>query len=104
MDMCEKARIQILCKFQDPQHRLRLLSSPLIGHDLRVKAMRSSPIGQYVRPPPVDKKSLFMCVIVVQVRGEVNIAAPYDKMPVFQKGGTIIPRRERVRRYFTFLT
>lgn len=33
-----------------------------------------------------------------EVRGEVNIAAPYDKMPVFQKGGTIIPRRERVRR------
>jgi hypothetical protein len=35
---------------------------------------------------------------LMQMRGEVNIAAPYDKIPVFQKGGTIVPRRERVRR------
>jgi hypothetical protein len=35
---------------------------------------------------------------LLQMRGEVNIAAPYDKIPVFQKGGTIVPRRERVRR------
>jgi len=30
--------------------------------------------------------------------GAQNIAAPYDKVPVFQRGGTIIPKRERVRR------
>jgi len=38
-----------------------------------------------------------------EMRGEVNIAAPYDKIPVFQKGGTIVPRRERVRRSSTLM-
>ena len=28
----------------------------------------------------------------LDVHGEVNVAAPYDKIPVYQKGGTIIPR------------
>lgn len=30
--------------------------------------------------------------------GAQNIAAPYDKVPVYQRGGSIIPKRERVRR------
>jgi alpha 1,3-glucosidase len=34
----------------------------------------------------------------LELQGEHNYAAPYDKIPVFQRGGTIIPRRERVRR------
>jgi len=37
------------------------------------------------------------------VHGEVNVVAPYDKIPVFQKGGTIIPRRERIRRSATLM-
>jgi len=32
------------------------------------------------------------------VAGELTIKAPYDKIPVFQRGGTIITRRHRVRR------
>ena len=27
-----------------------------------------------------------------EVKGEVNFAAPYDRIPVFQRGGTIIPK------------
>lgn len=34
----------------------------------------------------------------LDVSGSMNYAAPYDKIPVFQRGGTIIPRRDRVRR------
>lgn len=30
--------------------------------------------------------------------GAVNVAAPYDKIPVFQRGGTIVPKRTRIRR------
>lgn len=32
------------------------------------------------------------------INGELNIKAPYDKIPVFQRGGTIIPRKHRIRR------
>lgn len=32
------------------------------------------------------------------VAGEVTIQAPYEKIPVFQRGGTIIPRKHRIRR------
>jgi len=32
------------------------------------------------------------------VKGAVNYPAPYDVVPVFQRGGTIVPKRERVRR------
>jgi len=38
-----------------------------------------------------------------EAHGDVNVAAPYDKIPVFQKGGTIIPRRERIRRSATLM-
>merc|ERR1712034_269780 len=34
----------------------------------------------------------------LDVSGSMNYAAPYEKIPVFQRGGTIIPKRERVRR------
>jgi len=34
----------------------------------------------------------------LDISGSSNYAAPYEKIPVFQRGGTIIPRRERVRR------
>jgi alpha 1,3-glucosidase len=37
------------------------------------------------------------------VHGEMNFAAPYDKIPVFQRGGTIVPRRERIRRSATVM-
>jgi len=30
--------------------------------------------------------------------GQVSIAAPYSKVPVFVRGGSILPRRDRVRR------
>jgi alpha 1,3-glucosidase len=30
--------------------------------------------------------------------GSHNVAAPYDKVPVFQRGGSIVPKRERIRR------
>jgi len=32
------------------------------------------------------------------VSGEISIQAPYDKIPVYQRGGTIIARKHRVRR------
>lgn len=31
-------------------------------------------------------------------RSQINTAAPADRIPVFQKGGTIVPKRERARR------
>jgi len=34
----------------------------------------------------------------LEVKGVRNIAAPYDKVPVFQRGGSIIPVKERIRR------
>ena len=34
----------------------------------------------------------------LDVSGSMNYAAPYEKIPVFQRGGSIIPRRDRVRR------
>jgi len=34
----------------------------------------------------------------LDVSGTVSVAAPYEKVPVFQRAGTIVPRRERVRR------
>eukprot|EP00088_Acartia_fossae_P032112 TRINITY_DN3291_c0_g1_i2.p1 TRINITY_DN3291_c0_g1~~TRINITY_DN3291_c0_g1_i2.p1 ORF type:complete len:896 (-),score=202.34 TRINITY_DN3291_c0_g1_i2:157-2844(-) len=34
----------------------------------------------------------------LDVSGELNIKAGYDKVPVYQRGGTIIPRKHRVRR------
>jgi len=34
----------------------------------------------------------------LDISGSSNYAAPYEKIPVFQRGGTIVPRRERVRR------
>ena len=34
----------------------------------------------------------------LEVKGVKNIAAPYDKVPVFQRGGSIIPVKERIRR------
>jgi len=34
----------------------------------------------------------------LDVSGSMSVAAPYDKIPVFQRGGTIVPRRERIRR------
>jgi len=33
-----------------------------------------------------------------EVAGELSIKASYDKIPVFQRGGTIIPRKHRIRR------
>jgi alpha 1,3-glucosidase len=33
-----------------------------------------------------------------RTQGTVNVAAPITKIPVFQKGGSIIPKRERARR------
>lgn len=33
-----------------------------------------------------------------EVAGDLTIQAPYDKIPVFQRGGTIIPRKHRIRR------
>jgi len=30
--------------------------------------------------------------------GSHNVAAPYEKVPVFQRGGSIVPKRERIRR------
>jgi len=33
-----------------------------------------------------------------EVTGDLTIQAPYDKIPVFQRGGTIVPRRHRIRR------
>lgn len=33
-----------------------------------------------------------------EVSGEISIQAPYDKIPVYQRGGTIIARKHRVRR------
>jgi len=32
------------------------------------------------------------------VSGEISIQAPYDKMVVYQRGGTIVPRKHRIRR------
>jgi len=34
----------------------------------------------------------------LDVTGSSSVAAPYEKVPVFQRAGTILPRRERVRR------
>ena len=34
----------------------------------------------------------------MEVSGVRNVPAPYDKIPVFQRGGSIIPVRERIRR------
>jgi len=34
----------------------------------------------------------------MDVTGSVTVQAPYEKVPVFQRSGTIIPRRDRVRR------
>jgi len=34
----------------------------------------------------------------LDVSGSMTYSAPYEKIPVFQRGGSIIPKRERVRR------
>ncbi|XP_023336041.1 neutral alpha-glucosidase AB [Eurytemora carolleeae] len=33
-----------------------------------------------------------------EVSGEISIQAGYEKVPVYQRGGTIIPRKQRIRR------
>merc|ERR1712042_390836 len=34
----------------------------------------------------------------LDVSGSMTYSAPYEKVPVFQRGGSIVPKRERIRR------
>jgi len=34
----------------------------------------------------------------LEISGDLTVKAPYNKIPVYQRGGTIIPRRHRIRR------
>lgn len=36
--------------------------------------------------------------------GKVSVATPLDQIPVFLRGGSIIPRRQRVRRAASLMT
>ncbi len=36
--------------------------------------------------------------------GKVSVATPLDKIPVFLRGGSIVPRRQRVRRAASLMT
>ena len=38
----------------------------------------------------------------IEHHGEISVPVYPDKIPVFQLGGTIIPKKERIRRYAKF--
>ncbi|XP_065068452.1 neutral alpha-glucosidase AB-like isoform X2 [Rhopilema esculentum] len=74
----------------------------LVGKDLLVKPVTAAGQTSVDVYFPGGEKELWFDVedfsTVYNGGQQVNVAAPLHKIPVFQRGGSIIPRKERVRR------
>jgi len=70
----------------------------LLGEDLLVKPVTAA--GQTTSTVYLPEGIWFDYVTGASLQGgqEHSVASPLDKIPVFQRGGSIIPRKNRVRR------
>lgn len=86
-------------EFSDDEETFSIDNEFLVGDSLLVRPVTESSVTQVDVYFP-GKENVWYDVDTYEVHnhGRVNIPVTYTKIPVYQRGGTIVPRKLRVRR------